>query len=128
MSTREQALLAAIGFGIWLSGAVTFRFAGALMFESGPLILLVGAVAVAISVCLLLITIMNWRRLPAAQSVPVAVVLILPGLFGDAVYALKFAAITGLNPLTAAPYAATMFFGTAVLLAFALWRAGRALA
>lgn len=126
MSARETALLALLGFGIWLSGAITFRFGGALMFESGPAWLLGSAVAVALSVCLLLKTVMDWRGLPAAQSVPVAVVMILPGLFGDVAYIAGFSAITGLKPATAAPYAAVMIFGTAVLLAFALLRSSRA--
>ena len=125
MSRHEMTVLGLIGFGIWLSGAVMFRFGGALMFENGPIWLVGSALGVAVSVCLLLKTVMDWRKLPAAQSVPVAVVMILPGLFGDVAYILNFRAITGLQPLTAAPYAAAMIFGTAVLLAYALWRAGR---
>ena len=47
----------------------------------------------------------------------------LPGLLGDVAYILAFHEITGLDPLTAGPYAALIIFGNAALLAFALVRA-----
>jgi hypothetical protein len=125
MSQRETAFLALLGFVIWLQGAVTFHFAGALLLEHGlPILALVGVV-VAVSICVLLTTIMGWRKLPAAQSVTVAVVMLLPGLFGDVVYVLAFNRLTGLQPASVGAFAAVMLFGTAVLLAFALVRAAR---
>jgi hypothetical protein len=126
MASRELGLLSLIGFGIWLSGAVTFRFGGALMFESGPLAVAISAVAIAVTVCLLLRSMMDWRKAPIAQSVPVAVVMTLPGLFGDVVYILNFHTLTGLKPETAGAYAAVVIFGTAALYLYALWRAARA--
>ena len=121
-------MLALIGFGIWLSGAVMFRFGGALLFENGPWVLLATAVGIALSVCLLLGAVMGWRKAPAAQSVTVAVVMSLPGLFGDVAYILGFSRITGLQAATAGPYAAVVIFGTAVLMAYALARQARAAA
>ena len=123
MTPRETALLALLGFGIWLSGAVMFRFGGAIMFENGPWILAASGVGVALSVCLLLKTTMDWRKIGPAQSVPVAVVMTLPGLFGDVAYILAFSRITGLRPETAGPYAAVVIFGTAALYLYALFRA-----
>jgi len=123
MTTRETTLLALLGFGIWLSGAVMFRFGGALMFESGPAILAASAAGIALSVCLLLKTTMDWRKLPLGQSVTVAVVMTLPGLFGDVAYILDFHQITGLKPETAGAYAAVVIFGTAALYLYALIRA-----
>lgn len=123
MTTRENTLLALLGFGIWLSGAVMFRFGGALMFESGPAILAASGVGIALSVCLLLKTTMDWRKIALSQSVQVAVVMTLPGLFGDVAYVLAFNRITGLKPETAGPYAAVVIFGTAALYLYALLRA-----
>ncbi len=123
MPKREMTILALLGFGIWLSGAVTFRFGGAMMFENGLGVLALTAVGIAASICLLLKSVMDWRKAPASQSVTVAVVMTLPGLFGDVAYILNFQAITGLPPVTAGPYAAVILFGTAVLMAYALWRA-----
>jgi hypothetical protein len=119
---REMALFALLGFGVWLSGAVMFRFGGHLMFESGPWVLILSGVGVAISVCLLMNATMAWRRAPAASALSVAVAMALPGLFADVFYVLAFAKITGLQPLTAAPFAAVLIFGNASLLAYALFR------
>ena len=125
MTGRETTTLAILGFGIWLSGAVMFRFGGALMFENGRWVLAASGAAVALSVCLLLSSIMGWRKVPAAQAVTAAVVMTLPGLFGDVAYILGFQRITGLSPATAGPYAAVVIFGTAALMAYALWLSRR---
>jgi hypothetical protein len=123
MTNREMTTLALLGFGIWLSGAVMFRLGGALMFETGPWVLAASGAGIALSVCLLLSSIMGWRKVPAAQAVTAAVVMTLPGLFGDVAYILAFHEITGLSPATAGLYAAVVIFGTAALMAYALWLA-----
>jgi hypothetical protein len=119
-SLRNFAL---IGFLVWLSGAVMFRFGGHLMFESGPLVLTLSALGIAGSVCLLLRSIMTLRKAPIHQSVEIAVAMALPGLLGDVGYILAFHAITGLSQETAGAFAAVVIFGNAALLAYALVRA-----
>jgi hypothetical protein len=126
MTAREMTTLALLGFGIWLSGAVMFRFGGGVMFENGPWVVAASALGIALSVCLLLSSIMGWRKVPASQAVTAAVVMTLPGLFGDVAYVLAFQRITGLGGEAAAAYAAVVIFGTAALLAYALWLARRA--
>ena len=126
MTARETVILGLLGFGIWLSGAITFRFGGGLLFENGPGILALSAAGIALTVCLLLKSIMDWRKAPASQSVTVAVIMTLSGLFGDVVYVLGFHRITGLSQVTAGSYAAVILFGTAVLFAYALIRQTRA--
>ncbi|MBL8555254.1 MAG: DUF5367 family protein [Phenylobacterium sp.] len=126
MTAKELGVLALLGFGVWLGGAVTFRFGGGLLFENGPLVLAASAVGIAVTVCILLRSIMTWRGSPDAEAVTVAVAMAIPGLFGDVAYTLAFAPITGLSPLTAGPYAAIILFGNACLLAYALWIQQRA--
>lgn len=128
MTRKEMITLALLGFGVWVSGAVTFRFGGALMLESGPIGVALSAVGIAVSVCLLLRSTMVWRKIAMSQAVTVATVMTLPGLFGDVAYVLNFNRITGLHPATATPYAAVILFGTAVLMAYALVLACRATA
>jgi hypothetical protein len=120
MTGKELGVLALLGFGVWLGGAVTFRFGGGLLFENGPWVLLASAIGIAVTVCILLRSIMTWRKSPDAEAVTVAVAMALPGLFGDVAYTLAFAPITGLQPVTAGPYAAVIIFGNACLLAYAL--------
>ena len=125
MTRRETLILGLLGFGVWLNGAVMFRFGGAMMFEGGPLALGLSGLAIGLSVCVLLRSIMSWRKVAQTDAVTAAVILILPGLFGDVAYILNFSAITGLRPETAGPFAAVLVFGTAVLLVYALWLARR---
>ncbi len=69
---------------------------------------------------------MAWRRADPAQSVTIAVVMALPGLFGEAARQLVFPWATGLQPATQPAFAAAIFFGNGVLLAYAVWRARNA--
>jgi hypothetical protein len=122
MQSRELLIFAVLGFLVWLSGAVMFRFGGHLLFESGPWVLVLSALGIAVSVCVLLRAAMQWRKAPIPESVTIAVTMALPGLLGDVAYILYFNAITGLRPETVGGFAATIVFGNAALLAFALRR------
>lgn len=121
LSRRDMVVYALAGFGVWLSGAVEFRFTGRWLFESGPLVSALSALVIAVAVCLILRTTLRWRGTPQRLAVTVAVVMGLPGLFAEAVRQLFFGWATGLSPQTGPAFAATMFFGNAVLLAYALW-------
>lgn len=123
MTRCDAPLYALIGFSVWLSGVVLFRLGGAVMFQSGPLVLAASALGIALSVCLLLKTTMDWRKADPKDSVVIAVTMGLPGLFGDVGFIALFHTVTGLDPLAAGPCAALVLFGNAALLAFALWRA-----
>ena len=124
MTQRDAVIFALTGFVVWLVGAVMFRFGGHLLFESGSWVLLAASLGTAVSVCLLLNVTMAWRKAPAANAVLVAVVMALPGLFGDAAYSLAFHAITGLDQAAAGAFAALVIFGNAALLAFAIVKSG----
>jgi hypothetical protein len=123
MTRQETTLLAVVGFGVWLSGAVMFKFGGRLLFENGPWVLAAASLGIAGSVCFLLKATMDWRKAAAKDAVTVAAIMALPGLLGDVAYILAFPQITGLSPATAGPYAALIIFGNAALLGYALLRA-----
>jgi len=123
LTDREILIYAAIGFSVWLNGALTFWLGGTTLFESGMLVTALSAIGVAIAVCMVLRGTMAWRKADPAQSVTVAVVMALPGLFGEAARQLVFPWATGLQPLTQPAFAAAIFFGNGVLLAYAVWRA-----
>jgi len=65
-------------------------------------------------------TAMAWRKAPASQAVTIAVIMALPGLFGEAIRQLLFGWATGLATPTAPVFAATIFFGNGVLLTYAV--------
>lgn len=125
MRARDLFIYAAIGFGVWLSGALEFRYAGKWLFESGPRIALLSAAFVAVAVCLIFRSTLLWRGGNPRDGVTVAVAMGLPGLFGETARQLVFGWSTGLAPATQPMFAATLFFGNAVLLAYSLWMARR---
>ena len=122
LSNRDILLYAALGFSVWLNGALTFWLGGAALFESGPLVTALSAIGIAVAVCLVLRGTMSWRKADPSLSVVVAVVMALPGLFGEAARQLVFPWATGLAPATQPAFAAAIFFGNGVLLAYAVWR------
>ncbi|HEX2593001.1 MAG TPA: DUF5367 family protein [Rhizomicrobium sp.] len=122
LSDRDLLIYAAAGFAVWLFGALEFRWLGGAMFENGALITALAAASIALSVCLLYRSAMRWRGTAMDQAVTVAVVMALPGLFGEAARQLVFGWATGLKPETEPAFVATIIFGNAVLLAYAVFR------
>ncbi len=120
MSRRDAVIYPLVGFSAWLNGAIGFRLGGRVLFESGPLVTAVVAIVIAALVCAVLRGTMGWRKADPSQSVTIAVVMAVPGLFGETVRQLLFTGATGL-PLAASPtFSAVIFFGNAVLLTYAL--------
>ena len=126
MSRRDSILLALIGLSVWLSGAVEFRYGGRYLFERGAWVAALSALFIAVAVCFIFRSAMRWFKAPRHQAVTVAVLMSLPGLFGEALRQLLFGWATGLQPQTQPVFAATLFAGNAVLLSYALWTARRA--
>ncbi len=120
MSRRDALIYALAGLGIWLNGAVSFRLGGRILFHNGPLVIAAVAVAVAVLVCLAFRVTLAWRKGRAADAVTVAVLMALPGLFGEAGRQLVFPWATGLTTSDAPAFAAVIFFGNAVLLTYAV--------
>jgi hypothetical protein len=123
MARKDVAIFAGVGFVVWLSGVFLFRLGGRLMLESGPLVLLASALGVAASVCFLLKATMDWRKARVSDAVSIAVVMALPGLFGDSLYVPAFSAVTGAPVADTGAFAGLIIFGNAALLAYALFRA-----
>jgi hypothetical protein len=125
LTNRDMAIYAAIGLGVWLNGAVTFRLGGAFLFEGGPWISAAVAVFIAVAVCLIFRSTMRWRGTRESEALTVAISMALPGLFGEAARQSVFHWATGL-PVDVAPrFSAIMFLGNGVLIAYALFRARR---
>lgn len=122
LGDRDFWIYAGIGFSVWLSGALNFRLGGTWLFQSGPWITLLVALVVAVLVCLIFRSTLRWRGTSETEAVTVAVVMLLPGLFGEAMRQLVFVWSTGLKPATQPAFVATMIFGNAALMAFAFWK------
>jgi hypothetical protein len=114
------------GLSVWLNGALAFRLGGHILFGHGPLVIVLAALVIALLVCLVLRAAMSWRKARASQAVGVAVVMALPGLFGETARQVFFPWATGLSVDAAPAFAALIFFGNAVLLTYAVIVARRA--
>ncbi|QUD88365.1 DUF5367 family protein [Phenylobacterium montanum] len=123
MTRREALIYAGVGFSVWLNGAVTFRLGGRMLFTHGPAVTAAVALVIAALVCLALRATMAWRKADVSQSVEIAVIMALPGLFGETARLAVFPWATGLPESAGPSFAAVIFFGNAVLLAYAYLRA-----
>ena len=126
LSGRDITIYAAIGLGVWLNGALTFRLGGAFLFESGPAVTGMVAIFISVAVCLIFRSTMRWRGTRESEALTVAVIMLLPGLFGEAARQSVFSWATGLDIRAEPRFAAIMFLGNAVLIAYALARHLRA--
>jgi NADH:ubiquinone oxidoreductase subunit 2 (subunit N) len=126
LTSRERWIYAAIGLSVWLNGAVTFRLGGAFLFESGPVVMILVATFISVAVCLIFRSTMRWRGTRQDEALTVAVIMALPGLFGEAAREALFTWATGLEVSAAPRFAATMFLGNAVLIAYATIKMYRA--
>lgn len=122
MTRKDTAIYVIGGLSVWLNGAVTFRLGGRFLFENGPWVTALVGIVIAALVCLIFRAAMDWRKAPAAEAVTVAVLMALPGLFGEAARQLVFGWATGLPPSAQPDFAAVILFGNAVLLSYALVR------
>jgi hypothetical protein len=120
MTNRDLFIYAAVGLGVWLNGAVTFRLGGRFLFENGPLICVIVGLVIAVLVCAVFRATLTWRKSPPSQAVTVAVVMALPGLFGETARQIVFPWATGLAVEIAPTFDAVIFFGNAALLTYAL--------
>jgi hypothetical protein len=126
MTRRDTLFYAVAGLGVWLNGAVTFRLGGRILFAHGPAVTVLVAIVIAVLVCMALRLAMGLRKARAADAVTIAVIMALPGLFGETLRQIAFSWATGLDVATAPAFAATILFGNAVLLTYATTVARRA--
>ncbi len=126
MTRRDTLFYAIAGLGVWLNGAVTFRLGGRILFDHGPPVTVLVAIVIAVLVCMALRVAMGMRKAQDSDAVTIAVVMAVPGLFGETLRQTVFSWATGLEAATAPAFAATIFFGNAVLLTYAAVVARRA--
>ena len=94
-----------------------------MLFTHGPAATAAVALIIAALVCLTLRATMAWRKADASQSVEIAVIMALPGLFSEAARQVVFSWATGLPAADGPSFAAVIFFGNAALMTYALIRA-----
>lgn len=106
MSRRDALIYVVSGLAIWLNSAISFRLGGRILFDNGPLVTVIVGVAVAIAVCVAFRLTMIWRKGRTSDAVTIAVLMALPGLFGETARQVVFPWATGLRVADVPAFAA----------------------
>lgn len=120
MRPYDRWLLLLLGCAFWVGGTVLYRYRGHQVFEAsdrGYWINFVITPVVTAAVCIL---ILKWRQIAAADWGSAALLLALPGMFGEALLLARFATfMPRMRPETAGRYGAFLFATYALFLTIA---------
>ena len=120
MRTFDQLLFLLLGILFWIGGTVLYEFRGHQVFESSNQRYWINFILTPIVTTAVCILLLKWRQIPAGQWAFAALLLALPGMFGEAVLLSRFAHfMPRMRPETAGRYGAFLFATYAVFLTIA---------
>lgn len=120
MKPFDKMLLLGVGIVFWIGGTILYEFRGTHVFESGSQRYWINFVLTPTVTSAICILILKWRHLPAADWGSAALLLALPGMFGEAALLSRFAAwMPRMRPETAGRYGAFLFATYALFLTIA---------
>ena len=120
MKLSDKFLLLLFGIVFWTIGTLWYRARGALVFETTSLRYWINFAIVPVSSTLICILILRWRRIPAPDWTSAALLIALPGMFGEALILSSFALFMPKMQLTSAGrYGAFLFAAYALFLTIA---------
>jgi len=88
MKPQNTALLLLFGLAFWTAGTIFYRLRGPHIFESTNLRYWINCAILSAAVCILLLKL---RNIPDAQWASAALLICLPGMFGESVLLSNFA-------------------------------------
>jgi len=117
-----------LGVVFWIAGTVLYEFRGQHVFESGNQRYWINFVLTPMVTAAICILILKWRHIAPTDWASAALLLALPGMFGEAALLSRFAVfMPRLRPETAGRYGAFLFATYALFLTIAevvTWRSG----
>ncbi len=120
MTTHDKLLFAFFGAAFWVAGTILYEFRGTHVFEGGSQRFWINFLItpiVSAAVCILLL---KWRHVPSADWASAALLIALPGMFGEAALLSDFARfMPRMHPATAGRYGAFLFASYALFLTIA---------
>lgn len=129
MKPYDKVLLLLIGIAFWVGGTILYRYRGHQLFEGSDLGYWINFVLTPVVTTAICILILKWRDVPRADWGSAALLLALPGMFGETALLSRFAAfMPRMRPESAGRYGAFLFVTYALFLAIAeivTVRAGR---
>jgi len=129
MTTQDRVLFGLFGAAFWVVGTIWYELRGPHVFEAGTQRYWINFVVTPIVTAAVCILILKWRHVAAADWASAALLIALPGMFGEAALLSDFARfMPRMHPETAGRYGAFLFASYALFLTIAeivTLRAGR---
>lgn len=120
MKIYDKLLFLFFGVAFWVIGTIWYELRGPHVFESGNLRYWINFAITPIVTAVICILLLRWRHVLAAEWAAAALLIALPGMFGEAVLLSRFATfMPRMHPETAGKYGAFLFATYAVFLTIA---------
>jgi Family of unknown function (DUF5367) len=120
MNPFDKLLFPALGLAFWVGGTILYEFRGRFVFEGSDQRYWINFVLTPVVTAAICILILKWRHTPAADWNSAALLLALPGMFGEAALLSRFAVfMPRMRPETAGRYGAFLFATYALFLTIA---------
>jgi len=117
MKPFDKFLFLLFGLGFWVVGTIWYELRGPRVFESGPQRYWINFVVTPVVTAVVCILILKWRQVPAAHWASAALLIALPGMFGEAALLSQFARLMPrMRPESAGKYGAFLFAAYALFL------------
>ena len=120
MKPFDKLLFPLIGLAFWVGGTILYEFRGKYIFEGSNLRYWINFVLTPVVTTAICILILKWRHTPVTDWASAALLIALPGMFGEAVLLSRFAVfMPRMRPETAGRYGAFLFATYALFLTIA---------
>jgi hypothetical protein len=120
MKVNDKMLFLMFGVAFWVVGTIFYELRGPQVFESGNQRYWINFVLTPIVSSAICMVLLRWRHVPAADWASAALLIAIPGLFGEAVLLSCFATLMPRMRLdTAGRYGAFLFATYAAFLTIA---------
>jgi hypothetical protein len=120
MKMNDKLLFVLFGAAVWVVGTIFYELRGPQVFESGSQRYWINFVLTPVLSAAICMILLWWRHVSAADWASAALLIALPGMFGEAVLLSRFASLMPRMRLeTAGKYGAFLFATYAVFLTIA---------
>jgi multisubunit Na+/H+ antiporter MnhG subunit len=120
MKMYDKLLFALFGAAFWVIGTIWYELRGPQVFERTSQVYWINFVLTPVLTAAICIILLRWRHVPAGEWASAALLIALPGMFGEAVLLSRFAQfMPRMHPETAGKYGAFLFATYALFLTIA---------
>ena len=120
MKTNDRLLFVLFGAAFWVIGTIWYQLRGPQLFERTSQVYWINFVITPVVTAGICVLLLRWQHVPAAEWASAALLIALPGMFGEALLLSRFATfMPRMHPETAGKYGAFLFATYALFLTIA---------